>query len=141
MALTWATNTENVDWAELADLMRIAPLADRTPDEMQRAYRNSMFACFAFDGPRLVAAGRVMADGVSVAYLCDVVIHPDHQGQGLGSEVVERLVALSKGHKKVILYAVPGKEPFYEKFGFRRMKTAMAIFEDPEEASHNGYIL
>ena len=140
MSFTWATNTETVDWNDLAELMRIAPLAERTPDEMKQVYANSMFACFAFDGSRLVAAGRVMADGVSVAYLCDVVIHPGYQGRGLGTEIVERLKELSKDHKKIILYAVPGKEGYYERLGFRRMKTAMAIFEDPEAAEAGGYI-
>ena len=31
---------------------------------------------------------------------------------------------------KIILYAVPGGEPFYRRFGFMRMRTAMAIFEN-----------
>jgi hypothetical protein len=35
---------------------------------------------------------------------------------------------------------VPGKEPFYEAFGFRRMTTAMAIFEAPAKAHRNGYL-
>jgi hypothetical protein len=35
---------------------------------------------------------------------------------------------------------VPGKELFYEAFGFRRMTTARAIFEDPAKAHRNGYL-
>jgi predicted N-acetyltransferase YhbS len=35
---------------------------------------------------------------------------------------------------------VPGKEPFYKRFGFRRMRTAMAIFENPDQAAINGYL-
>jgi predicted N-acetyltransferase YhbS len=49
-------------------------------------------------------------------------------------------VDLSKGHRKIILYAVAGKEPFYEKLGFRRMKTAMAIFENQSQAFERGLI-
>ena len=58
---------------------------------------------------------------------------PSQQGTGLGQAVVARLVDLSRGHKKIILYSVPGKEPFYRKFGFLRMKTAMAIFANPQQ--------
>jgi hypothetical protein len=54
--------------------------------------------------------------------------------------VVGRPVRLSSGHRKINLYAVPGKETFYEGFGFRRMTTAMAIFEDPTKAYANGYL-
>jgi hypothetical protein len=44
------------------------------------------------------------------------------------------------GHKKIILYAVPGKEPFYRKFGFLRMNTAMAIFENQQQQLERGYL-
>jgi hypothetical protein len=35
---------------------------------------------------------------------------------------------------------VPGKESFYESFGFRRMATAMAIFDNPAETHARGYL-
>ncbi len=65
---------------------------------------------------------------------------PSHQRSGLGKEVVKRLVALSRGHKKIILYAVPGPEGFYRKLGFLRMLTAMTIFEDPAKAIARGHL-
>ena len=79
-------------------------------------------------------------DGVDCAYLCDVAVHPSHQRIGLGKDIVARLVELSKHHKKIILYAVPGKEPFYRKLGFKRMNTAMAIFADPTQALERGLV-
>jgi ribosomal protein S18 acetylase RimI-like enzyme len=99
-----------------------------------------MFRQFVFDAGRLIAAGRVLADGRDCAYVCDIAILPDYQGRGLGKDMVSRLVRLSAGHKKIILYSVPGREAFYESFGFRPMTTAMAIFEDPESAFARGYI-
>jgi hypothetical protein len=54
--------------------------------------------------------------------------------------MVSRLVAASKGHKKIILYSVVGKEGFYRKLGFRRLLTAMAIFEDQGGAAARGYL-
>ena len=54
--------------------------------------------------------------------------------------VVADLVERSRGHKKIILYAVPGKESFYRKFGFLRMKTAMAIFENQQQQLERGYL-
>ena len=51
-----------------------------------------------------------------------------------------RLVEASRGHRKIILYAVPGKEAFYEKLGFARMKTAMAIFQNQAQAVERGYL-
>jgi hypothetical protein len=45
-----------------------------------------------------------------------------------------------KGHKKIILYANPGTEGFYKKLGFKRMNTAMAIFQDQTHALEVGLV-
>jgi len=140
MDIRWIESTEKLDWEEMSELYRIAPLGIKSGEWLKTAYSNSMFKCVAYDGEKIVAAGRAVADGVDCSYLCDVVVHPGYQGSGLGRELIQRLVDLSRGHRKIILYAVPGKEPFYEKFGFRRMNTAMAIFADPQKAAADGYI-
>lgn len=140
MTYHWSDSTDSLDWEELAALYRAAPLGNKTPEGLKTAFGNSMFRCFVYDDGALVGVGRVLADGVDCAYVCDVALLPSHQGTGLGKEIVARLVALSQGHKKIILYAVPGKEPFYRKFGFRRMRTAMAIFQDAQAAAERGYI-
>ncbi|MFG3598072.1 GNAT family N-acetyltransferase [Bradyrhizobium sp. RDI18] len=103
-------------------------------------FGNSMFCCFARDNGRLVGAGRVLADGRDCAYLCDVAVLPSHQGTGLGKQLIERLLAKSQGHAKIILYAVAGREPLYAKFGFLRMKTAMAIFRNRQSAIEKGLL-
>lgn len=137
--IQWSSSIESVDWAELSAMYRLAPLGDKSPGWLETAFTNSMFRFFARKDGAVVAAGRAVADGVDCAYICDIAVHPSHQGQGLGGEVIARLVAASKGHRKIILYAVPGKEDFYRKFGFRRMKTAMAIFENAGRAAADGY--
>ena len=81
-----------------------------------------------------------LADGIDCSYICDVAIHPDFQGQGLGKAIISKLRDLSAGHKKIILYAVPGKEGFYKKLGFKRMSTAMAIFKNQEGALAAGLL-
>jgi hypothetical protein len=47
---------------------------------------------------------------------------------------------LSAGHRKIILYANPGKEGFYRNLGFMRMRTAMAIFKDQVQAIRGGLV-
>ena len=140
MAVTWTESLTVVNWDELSELYRLAPLGNKSPAWLQQAFSNSMFRCFAYDNGRLVAAGRALADGVDCSYICDIAVAPDRQGSGMGKEMVAALVKLSSGHKKIILYAVAGKEPFYRKLGFRRMLTAMAIFANPEQALQSGLI-
>ncbi|WP_280151033.1 GNAT family N-acetyltransferase [Piscinibacter sp. XHJ-5] len=140
MSLAWSDSTADLDWNELAALYRAAPLGNKNAADLQIAFSNSRFRCFVRDGGRLVGVGRALSDGVDCSYICDVAVLPSHQGTGLGKEIIGRLVSLSRGHRKIILYAVPGKEPFYRKFGFRRMTTAMAIFADQAQAFERGYL-
>jgi len=140
VSITWSHSLEGVDWAELEALYRAAPLGNKKASGLQVVFGNSRYCCFAREGNRLVGAGRALADGADCSYICDVAVLPSHQGTGVGKEIVAKLVAMSKGHKKILLYAVPGKEGFYRKFGFRRMLTAMAIFENEQESLERGYI-
>lgn len=138
--MQWLFEQDSIDWAALSELYRIAPLGEKKPDDLKRAFSNSMYKCFVFDDRALVGAGRAVADGVDCSYLCDVAVHPRLQGRGLGAAIIDKLVELSAGHKKIILYANPGTEGFYRKRGFARMRTAMAIFADRDRAVERGLI-
>ena len=140
MAVSWSESFTDLDWSELEALYRVAPLGNKSAKDLETVFTNSRFKCFAYNNTRLIAAGRALADGADTSYICDVAVLPSHQGSGVGREVVQRLVALSSGHKKIILYSVPGKEGFYRKLGFLRMLTAMAIFENPARAIARGHL-
>lgn len=140
MTFEWKFSTEGLNWDELSALYLAAPLGNKSPAHLQKVFGNSMFVCFAYDGTRLVGAGRALADGADCSYLCDIAVLPSHQGSGLGKQIVSQLVERSRGHRKIILYAVPGKEPFYKRFGFLRMTTAMALFENQAQQLARGYL-
>ena len=140
MPFSWSSNLEDVDWQELEALYQAAPLGRKSASDLEVVFTNSRFRCFVRDQGRLVAVGRALADGADCSYICDVAVLPSHQGTGLGKAVVQELVTLSQGHKKVILYSVPGKERFYKKLGFLRMLTAMAIFQDQAAAIQRGHV-
>jgi ribosomal protein S18 acetylase RimI-like enzyme len=140
VSLVWSDSNTGLDWDALTALYRAAPLGNKNAAGLRTAFTNSMFRCFVRDEGKLVGVGRALADGADCSYICDVALLPSHQGLGLGKEIVAKLVALSSGHKKIILYSVPGKEAFYRKLGFKRMNTAMAIFENQAQALERGYV-
>lgn len=135
-----STDLEEVDWGALALLYERAPLGPKRPQkELRTAFQNSTLKVFAFADASVVGAGRALSDGVWRAALYDIAVLPEYQGQGLGSRIVGHL--LQKAHvDTVTLYAVPGQERFYERLGFRRMKTALAIMPDPEDRKARGFI-
>ena len=140
MSFEWRYSSDTVDWNELSALYLLAGLGEKQPQDLEKAFTNSLYKCFLFDEARLMGVGRALADGVDCSYICDVSVHPDYQGRGLGRDIVSRLLEFSAGHRKIILYACPGKEDFYKKLGFMRMSTAMAIFENQEQALEQGFV-
>ncbi len=140
MNTRWSFDQSEINWNELSELYRIAPIGEKFPDDLEIVFSNSRFKCFIFSDSRLIAVGRALADGLDCSYICDVAVHPEFQGIGLGRKIVQYLIQQSQGHKKIMLYANPGKEGFYKKFGFKKMNTAMAIFQNEDEAIRKGTI-
>ncbi len=124
---SWVYDDSAVDWGELSELYRKAPLGEKSPKALETVFSNSRFKCFVYANEELIGVGRALADGLDCSYIADVAVHPEFQGKGLGTAIIGKLVALSKGHKKIILYANPGTEGFYQAVGFHIMNTSMPI--------------
>jgi GNAT superfamily N-acetyltransferase len=136
----WVDNAADVDWDELSELYRVAPLGVKSPAALATVFGNSMFVCFVYSAEDVVGAGRALADGVDCAYIADIAVHPDHQGRGLGRAIIERLVTAAKGHKKILLYCQSRRRGFYTRLGFLPMNTAMAIWHDQAAAIESGIL-
>jgi GNAT superfamily N-acetyltransferase len=78
------------------------------------------YAVSAYAGDRLVGTGRIIGDGVLHALLVDVIVDPAYRHLGLGSVIVERLVAECRRHRivDVQLFCAQGVRPFYARLGF-----------------------
>ena len=76
----------------------------------------------AFEGERLIGLGRALSDGVSDAYIQDVVVSPDFRRRGVGGEIVRRLVSelRDRGVDWIALVGEPGTEKFYAELGFEK---------------------
>ena len=106
MNITWCFNQSKINWSELSELYKSAPLSQKLPAALEVVFSNSMFKCFLFDGSTLIGVGRALADGQDCSYICDVALHPKYQGMGLGKQIVQNLIEQSEGHKKIILYEI-----------------------------------
>ncbi len=140
MDIKFKFDLDGIDWSEVVEIFRLAPLGIRDPEKFRRSCENSFLVCFAFFNDKLIGMGRAISDGEYQAAIYDLVILPEFQGQGLGSQILKEL------HKKldvetIMLYSVPGKEPFYMKLGYSKMLTAMARkTKETDVFRLNGYI-
>jgi GNAT superfamily N-acetyltransferase len=71
-----------------------------------------------------VGMGRVLSDGVSDAYIQDLVVLIPYRGQNLGKKIIQKLIdfCLSKGIVWIGLIAEPGSSQFYTSLGFTTMQ-------------------
>jgi aralkylamine N-acetyltransferase len=139
MKISLTDDASEIDWGKLAVVFQKAPLGARDPVKLCETFTNSTVRCFVWHGKKLIGAGRAITDGVAYAAIFDVVLLPEHQGKGIGKQIMLSLAERSKA-ANIILHAVPGKEEFYRKLGYRKMKTAMGKFANPEGQHQRGYI-
>jgi len=55
--------------------------------------RNAWLVISAWDAGELVGLVRVVGDGVTVAYIQDLLVHPTHQRQGIGRALLTEVLA------------------------------------------------
>jgi len=61
-----------------------------------------------------------LSDGLSAAYIPHLEVHPDWQRQGIGQELVQRMLAKLRNIYMIDLVCDPALIPYYERFGFRQ---------------------
>jgi ribosomal protein S18 acetylase RimI-like enzyme len=93
-----------------------------SPQDLNKAIQNSWYSISVYHGFILIGFGRIISDGIHHALIVDLIIHPDYQGKGLGSRLLEKLVQKCKEQnvRDIQLFAAKDKFEFYEKFGFER---------------------
>ena len=109
--------------AALSDLRAAVGWNRMQRDLADPKLRNAFHLC-AFDDARLIGYGAVVSNGVTDAYIQDVMVHPDCQQQGVGTQLMERLLLRLKAEGVYMVSVIYGDEPlraFYEKFGFLTM--------------------
>lgn len=139
MNLKITYSTENINWELVSSILSKAGLSSSAPEICKKAFQGSQVTVFAFDDENMVGTARALSDGVKQAAIYDVAILPEYQGKGIGKIMMDGTVEKLPGCN-FILYANVGKEGFYEKLGFRRLKTGMAKFVNAEIAVNRGFI-
>lgn len=94
-----------------------------------KGLENTACIVCARDGEKAVGMARVITDYGYVVYIADMIVLPEYQGNGIGREIMSRVMAyikqnIAQGQSKYIaLMAAKDKEGFYEKFGFIKRPT------------------
>ncbi|HMR48964.1 MAG TPA: GNAT family N-acetyltransferase [Arachnia sp.] len=90
------------------------------PDLLEAAMAASLRVVTARIDGRLVGLARVVGDGLTIAYLQDVLVDPSHHRSGIGRLLMEEVLApFASARQKVLLTDTePAQRAFYEALGF-----------------------
>ena len=88
------------------------------PKILHQALLNSHYLVSAWDDDELIGIGNAISDGFLVVYYPHLLVHPDYQGQGIGTKLVEMLRTRYAEFHMQILVADSKTIAFYEKCGF-----------------------
>jgi ribosomal protein S18 acetylase RimI-like enzyme len=95
------------------------PSADK-PAALQGGLLASHSLMTAWEGESLVGLGNAISDGHLVVYFPHLVVHPDYQGQGIGSALMNMMMSKYRGFHQQALLADGRAIDFYKKLGFTR---------------------
>lgn len=93
-------------------------------EQVSRSISNSVYSVTVINNREAIAMGRLIGDGIYYL-IVDIVVKPEFQGRGIGSKVIDMLLAYVDkgtpigGRSSVQLIAEKGKENFYVKKGFK----------------------
>ena len=88
------------------------------PDLLLKALGDSHTVITAWDGERLIGLGNAISDSHLVVYYSHLLVHPEYQAKGIGTEIVNRMKNKYQDFHQQILLADGEAIAFYKKCGF-----------------------
>ncbi len=109
-----------------------------TDSDIKKAFDNSFYSVYAYDGRKLVGLGRIASDGLTVGVMSGICVRNDYRRKGIGEGIVKRLVYFCQSGKyqmNVQLFCEDSLKHWYAKLGFESypggMRKNMILPEDP----------
>ena len=83
----------------------------------------------ANDTNLLIGLARAISDDANIAYIQDILVHPDHQNQGIGKRLIQSILErYSHVRQKILLTDDrPEQISFYHSLGFKYALTPLQI--------------
>ena len=117
-AVTYS-HDEPPDASQLLGLFHQAPWAKgRSVDDAKEMLRHTDLTLCVWDGDRLIGFGRVLTDFIYRATIWDVIVDRAYQGQGVGTEIVRRILNHPRLKRVELFWLCTRRPGFYEKLGF-----------------------
>lgn len=112
--------------AEIYDDFTIPPLT-QTLEEIKKDFESQIFLKAVTGGKNIGSVRAFMKEGT--CYVGRLIVHPDFQNQGIGTQLMNRIEEVFKGAQRFEIFTGHKSERnlyLYEKLGYKRFKTVTA---------------
>lgn len=93
--------------------------AARPRTKIRKSLRNSVcYGVYEKASGRQVAFARLVTDGVTFSWLCDVIVDERCRGQGVGTLLLKHIFSRAPGKNTMCLLGTRDAHEFYRKIGF-----------------------
>ncbi|UKP00096.1 GNAT family N-acetyltransferase [Nostoc sp. UHCC 0870] len=126
-----------IDLYQLQELFDLAAFwaKGRSIEDLSIAITNSDPVISVWDAEKLIGFARATSDGIYRATIWDVVIHPEYQGTGLGSKLVETVLSHPRMQVERVYLMTTHQQKFYEKIGFQANSTTTMVLDNQSKIS------
>ncbi len=112
-------DTKDFDPVQLQELfLSVNWNSGNYPEKLQLAMKNSDSVISAWKDNKLVGLMSGISDGVMTVYFHWLLVRPEFQGQGIGQEIMRRMLARYETFITRVLVAYTTQAGFYERCGF-----------------------
>ncbi|MDJ0615254.1 MAG: GNAT family N-acetyltransferase [Calothrix sp. MO_192.B10] len=128
--ILFSDRKSEIDLKQLQKLFNLAAFwaKDRCLEDLSIAIANSNPVIGVWNGEQLIGFARATSDGIYRATIWDVVIHPEYQGSGLGSKLVETVLSHPCVHRVERVYLMTThQQRFYQRIGFQQNSTSTMV--------------
>lgn len=89
-------------------------------DILEEAYANSLCVLGAYDDDRLIGIIRAVGDGRTIVFVQDIIVLPEYQRRGIGTELLRAVVETYKDVYQIELLTdnTENTKAFYRSVGF-----------------------
>ncbi|MEG0894820.1 MAG: GNAT family N-acetyltransferase [Oscillospiraceae bacterium] len=94
----------------------------KNPEMLAKAYKSSLYTLAAYDNEKLIGIIRTVGDGFSIVFIQDILIHPEYQRNGIGTELVKCIKEhfSSVYQMELMTDNTPKTISFYKSLGFTK---------------------
>lgn len=129
MSIRYASNIEIITKEALQELfLSVEWESGKHPNDLIQAIKGSHSIVAAWDGDKLVGLVNALSDDVLTVYFHYMLIHPSHQGEGIGRKMMDIMLDRYKGCKTKVLISYQSAVDFYHKCGFSKEDGATPMF-------------